>query len=559
MRRFLKSFALFGVLASGCNAGSSPRGEEVKQSTNAVNSTPQASRPQRQAKKESRQGNEELDVIARAYEASRQSSRLTGRPEYDAVDKITRAIRGSLELGPTLIVWIVDRTPSAEKLVTESLEAAKAYYESAEGTAAQGANDNLLSAIVAFDQNVEFVLDPPTSDQQKIKAGLNAIRPAASGREQPFTAIKQALEKYLPLRTQQRREVLLVVVTDEAGSDANLVDELAATLRRTAIPLYVIGLPAPWGQVNPFSPNPKSSEPSLADDSVPTVGPESLFSERVDLEPWSPGSQVDLVDSGFGPFALERLCRASRGQFFAIRPEAGAADYAYAGMKYQYWPPGFELRFEDNAAAKYAPDYVAEAEYRKLLSENKARAALHEAAKLPKVVIEGRPLTRFPKETEAKMAKTSSQAQQFAARNSPAVDQLYSALAQGEADREQLTSPRWRAQFDLAMGRVLAAKVRLDGYNSMIAALKRGKTFTNSESTAWILEPADAFETESTIRRQAERAKMYLSRVVQEHPRTPWAQIAEEELKTPLGWTWKEELAGLARSARPSFPAPLPK
>jgi hypothetical protein len=74
----------------------------------------------------------------------------------------------------------------------------------------------------------------------------------------------------------------------------------------------------------------------------------------------------------------------------------------------------------------------------------------------------------------------------------------------------------------------------------MVAALKRGKMFQNASSSVWNLEPADAFETESTIRKMAERAKMYLERVVKEHPGTPWAKMAEQELGAPLGWTWKE-------------------
>jgi len=86
----------------------------------------------------------------------------------------------------------------------------------------------------------------------------------------------------------------------------------------------------------------------------------------------------------------------------------------------------------------------------------------------------------------------------------------------------------------------MAMKVRVDGYNSMIAALKRGKTFTNASSNEWHLVAADSFETESTLKRMGEKAKMYLERVVKDHAGTPWARIAEEELKTPLGWTWKE-------------------
>jgi hypothetical protein len=198
------------------------------------------------------------------------------------------------------------------------------------------------------------------------------------------------------------------------------------------------------------------------------------------------------------------------------------------------------LRFDDGIANRYAPDYVSAADYQQLLAENKARAVLVEAARLPKVAIEGTPGSRFPKAAEAKLANQLSAAQKFAASNSPRVDRLYEILAPGEADRAKLTSPRWQAEFDLAFGRVLANKARLDGYNSMLAALKRGKTFTKETSTEWILEPADHFETESTIKRMADKARQCLDRVIQEHPGTPWAKIAEEELKLPLGWQWRE-------------------
>jgi hypothetical protein len=113
-------------------------------------------------------------------------------------------------------------------------------------------------------------------------------------------------------------------------------------------------------------------------------------------------------------------------------------------------------------------------------------------------------------------------------------------LAVGEGDRNKLTSPRWQAEFDLAMGRIMAAKVRIDGYNEMLAALKRGKNFENPGSTRWFLEAADVYEAGSKQKNMAEKAKQYLQRVVNEHPGTPWAKLAEQELKTPLGWKWRE-------------------
>jgi hypothetical protein len=525
--------AVFTMFLAGCGDLPGVRQPSAKQQKSGQTKVPSDPKPAPARKKQ--------PELVRSNDSSRLPTRTIGRAEEVAMKKVATVIKESLEVGPTLVVWILDSTPSAQEIVRDVSTAACEYYDSAEVRELSAADSRqLLTAIVTFDEDVRFVMDPPSGDIRKVIESFEAITQSSLSREMPFTAIKQALQKYLPLRTDERRELVLVVVTDEAGDDAKVVEELVEPTRRHAIPVYVIGLPAPWGQTNPFAPNPKALDVS-SDDSTPTVGPESFLSERVDIENWTAHHggriNIDLVDSGFGPFALERLCRASRGRFFALRPGLG---FGYRGVSARAWPTGDELRFDEKVVSKYAPDYVSEAEYRKLLAENKARAALCEAATLPKVTIEGSPGSRFPKGAEAKMAKQFSAAQQFAARNSPGVDRLHNVLAQGEAERAKLTSPRWQAEFDLAMGRVLANKARLDGYNSMIAALKRGKSFQNPESKEWVLESADHFETESTIRKMAERAKEDLERVIKEHPGTPWAKIAEEELKTPLGWQWKE-------------------
>ena len=128
-----------------------------------------------------------------------------------------------------------------------------------------------------------------------------------------FATIKKALEKYLPLRTGERRELLFVVVTNEAGDDPKLVEELLEPTRRQAIPVYAIGLPAPWGQTSPLAKDPKATEPPK-DDNTLMVGPESQQSERVDIAAWAGSAaakaNIDLVDSGFG---VGRRGQALRG------------------------------------------------------------------------------------------------------------------------------------------------------------------------------------------------------------------------------------------------------
>ena len=80
----------------------------------------------------------------------------------------------------------------------------------------------------------------------------------------------------------------------------------------------------------------------------------------------------------------------------------------------------------------------------------------------------------------------------------------------------------------------------MDGYNAMVANLKRGKTFSNPDSKTWVMEPAATIETGSAIQKLADKAQEYLQRVKREHAGTPWSGMADTELQTPLGWAWRK-------------------
>src|SRR5690606_22675547 len=97
------------------------------------------------------------------------------------------------------------------------------------------------------------------------------------------------------------------------------------------------------------------------------------------------------------------------------------------------------------------------------------------------------PRYRFVKSSEAEFANALSEAQKDAAKLEPKINQLYEHLAQGEADRAKETSLRWQAGYDLAMGRVLAVKVRTEAYNAMLAQAKTGLKFKNEKNNTWVL------------------------------------------------------------------------
>jgi hypothetical protein len=74
----------------------------------------------------------------------------------------------------------------------------------------------------------------------------------------------------------------------------------------------------------------------------------------------------------------------------------------------------------------------------------------------------------------------------------------------------------------------------------MVATLKTEK-FKNEKSSTWILEPSDDPTGISVDDKMAIKARDFLNRVIKEHPGTPWAKAAEQELASPIGWKRLEQ------------------
>jgi hypothetical protein len=74
----------------------------------------------------------------------------------------------------------------------------------------------------------------------------------------------------------------------------------------------------------------------------------------------------------------------------------------------------------------------------------------------------------------------------------------------------------------------------------MLASMKLSpKSFEKKDDNMWRLVASDKIESGPEMRKGGELARTYLKRVIDEHPGTPWALMAERELSTPLGWTWE--------------------
>jgi hypothetical protein len=314
----------------------------------------------------------------------------------------------------------------------------------------------------------------------------------------------------------------------------------------------VVGVPAPFGQEETYvkwiDPDPKYDQ--TVQWGRVNQGPETLFPERIKLgfgEDEREGP--DPMDSGFGPFALTRMCYETGGIYFSVHPSRNVnrevsrdeTPALTAHMKYF---------FDPQIMRRYRPDYVSAEEYLRRAQSNRTRSSLLLAAKKSWVETLDDPVLRFVRRSEPELAAALAAAQKVAGQAETALQDLYKTLAEGEADRPRETTPRWQAGYDLAMGRVLASLVRAQGYHARLAEAKNGMPFKVAADNTWILVRSDDLTGDGRLAGLAARAKEYLQGVTNYHPGTPWELLAKRELEAPLGWTWTETCTDLAPPGR---------
>jgi len=484
-----------------------------------------------------------------------------------AIDRIAHEILLSMEERKTLVVWLFDQTASLIPQRQAIRDRFSKIYQELGVVEATG-NDTfvkhdskpLLSSVVGFGNSIKYMSEKPTDNLPELKKAVMGLPNDDTGTENVFTAIYDAAKRYASYRyttaekPNPERNVMIVVFTDEAGSDISRAEETIKMCRRWAIPVYVIGVPAPFGRQEAMmkwvDPDPRYSQKEQW--GVVDQGPETAMPERIRVS--FAGSKEDEVplDSGFGPYALTRLCNETGGIYFAVHPNRNAARFVSRGDTAAY-SSHLAHFFDPDLMRRYRPEYVSFNDYQKRINENKARTALIKAATASiQVDAMENPRREFVKRDEAEFSRALSDAQQVAADLEPKINALYQVLQQGEADREKETVARWQAGYDLAMGRTLAVKVRTETYNAMLAAAKRGLKTSDPKNNTFEILPADDISVGSNYAKLAERAKMYLNRVVKDHPGTPWALLAQRELKDPLGWKWKDRYTDLT-------PKPAPK
>lgn len=460
---------------------------------------------------------------------------LTGTTEHaggtdGAVDRITLEIAASLRQRKTLPVWLLDESISLESRRERIIERFENVYRQLGLMDDIDTKDALKTGIIGYGKDVHVLVDEPSSDIGELSKAIRNIKSDTSGVENVFAGLNQAMKVYGPVRKKMRANMMIIIVTDERGDDFGenytVLEETVKRLTRDGVRVFCIGNTSPFGRQKGFvhvkwkGADGEDYEGDIGD---ADQGPESPLPEGLQLPFWTANSQgLERMSSGYGPYTLSRLCAETGGIFFV-------AD----DTSVKQWDP--------QIMRQYAPDYRPGTEYRRQLQGNMAKQSLIAAAQLGVTEPVPIPQRDFQANNDNILREQITEAQKPLAVLDYFLERVHLALEAGEKHRDKLDSDRWRASYDLAMGRVLAMRVRAFGYNAVLAEMKSTpKKFEKSDSNQWKLVPSDEINSGANVRRMHDKALMYLQRVINEHPGTPWEFLASMELNEPLGWKWQE-------------------
>jgi len=486
-----------------------------------------------------------------------------------AVDRITQEILASLEERPTLVVWMFDQSgsllPQRQAIhdrfdrIYEEL----GIIEAANNPAfAKHEDKPLLSSVMAFGKTVTIRTPKPTDDVEAVKAAVKGIEQDDSGVELVFSSCIHAAQKYAPYRQidpvslEPKRNVMLIAFTDERGDDMReLMEQTIEVCNSKGMPVYVVGVPAQFGRevslVKWIDPNPEYDQtPQWGE---VNQGPESFRPERLNLTFSMFDENEEPLDSGFGPFALTRLCYATGGIYFAVHPNRRVNGYVDKN-EIDAFSADMRYFFDPAVMRRYRPDYVTPGQYDGgVLRVNAARLALVKAATATwgeAIQRIEKPRLKFMRKADGSLSKQFHEAEKAMNGLTPLVYQVAGILLEGEAERENEMKPRWQAGYDLALGQALAAKTRTDVYNELLRLAKSGVLFKDPKNNTFELTTSNYLTENPEIVAQAKKARAYLQRVIEEHPDTPWAFIAQRELEEPWGWEWNEYFTDLTPRPR---------
>lgn len=466
-----------------------------------------------------------------------------------ALSRVTQEIVRHMRSSKVLVVWLFDESNS---MTDDQIEIKNQFHkvyeelgivekEDKELRSASSKDKEVLQTMIyGYGKELHQLMKAPSSDLAEIRKAIGNIKEEESGLENTCMAINAVVQKYGPAAKSQKRKLMVVLVTDESGSDGReLIDAAIDRVKKYEVPVYIMGREAVFGF--PFA-RLRWRDPKYGLDHWLTIdrGPETPEPEALQYDGLH--ARWDAYSSGFGPYEQVRLAKESGGIFFVLPGEEenlvgqGAVDkrkFAFYDMK------------------EYVPSLESRRDYINERKKSRFRETLWE------VVVALNPfLDKELNVQEHHYPFAAADFQKTALENYKnglhGIKQLKIAsvlLEKIKPLRKQEEAARWRANYDLMLAQVYAYRVRL--FQAMLALEQHAKNPPvpkDKKSNEWHLQRTptmlapDAKQVKyydvsmAELKEEEEKARKLLAEVIKNHPRTPWANRAEYELANGFGF-----------------------
>ena len=482
-----------------------------------------------------------------------------------ALDRITQELVRLMRESKVLVVWLFDESESMKDDQEALKERIHRVYEELKLFDEDAKADVLLSSIVSFGLDVHFMLPRkrPTDDIPTIMKAIDEIPIDKTGVENTCQAIATVINEYKRQAVQTKRKLVVVVISDESGDDGDKVEDTLRLARGASAPIYFLGREAVFGNLYAYV---RWVHPQTGGLYLLPVrrGPDTPFAEVLPFDGFR--HREDAAMSGFGPYEQVRLSRDTGGIFFILPNEEENVNepdlrkYAALDLK------------------EHTPDISSRRDYVERRDASPFRRAIFETIVLlnpydPKNKEMEIPIYNWysvdPAEYSQPVGTALGRCRNLFGMLTEAEQRLKSVqkLRAGEKSR------RWRANYDLMLGQVMAYRVRLFQYTIALEQFARSiptRKFKDQKSNQWavtigakdLLKPDEhqlrATRVSLDDLDQARKAALKQFALVQEeHPNTPWATRAAWELTRGFGMTFAERYVAPPPPPRPGPSTPI--
>jgi hypothetical protein len=449
----------------------------------------------------------------------------------EALDQLVREILRHLTQHKLTVVWLFDESESMkddQKAIRQKFDRVTTELKLNVDSATKKKDSAALNhVIVGFGEQIHYVLKKPTLDIDQIGTAIDRLKIDETGTENTMHALADVINNYSSLIAKDRR-LLIVLVTDESGDDGSYVEELHQLVTRQKVPVYVIGRQSLFGYHRAHL---YYQDPVTKDVYWPEIrrGPETADIEMLQYDGLH--DRWDEQPSGFAPYELARITKATGGIYFLLPSEEN--------MRVHQREKAYSIK----DLKEYVPNYESRAAYVAARNKSEFRRTLYEIIQLTRPR-DGNPgftfRRHFPINPE-ELLPAIQEAGGVATLRLNDLLQVQKKLESLERLRDRETEKRWQAHYDLMLAQIVAYQVKAYEYRACLKEMaakppRPSKMPTPELVVEWVIDHSHDRKApkEETAKKYLEAEKL-LKRVIERHPKTPWADLAQDELDRGLG------------------------